>query len=100
MLDLTHVWEFIGPASPSYWEGRVPATDPDEYRRDSPVHHAAKVRTPLLLIHGGKDRKSTRLNSSHANNSYAVFCLKKKKNNSNNHSTESCSKRRNYFRTA
>src|SRR3712207_8802025 len=24
------------------------------------------------------DRKSTRLNSSHANNSYAVFCLKKK----------------------
>src|SRR6476620_12077896 len=29
---------------------------------------------------GGGDRKSTRLNSSHANISYAVFCLKKKKN--------------------
>src|SRR3712207_7627301 len=28
------------------------------------------------------DRKSTRLNSSHANISYAVFCLKKKKTNS------------------
>src|SRR3712207_7851978 len=28
------------------------------------------------------DRKSTRLNSSHANISYAVFCLKKKKNHS------------------
>src|SRR3712207_7310535 len=28
----------------------------------------------------GSDRKSTRLNSSHANISYAVFCLKKKKN--------------------
>src|SRR3712207_8580569 len=28
------------------------------------------------------DRKSTRLNSSHANISYAVFCLKKKKKNS------------------
>src|SRR5947209_9486566 len=28
---------------------------------------------------GGIDRKSTRLNSSHANISYAVFCLKKKK---------------------
>src|SRR3712207_7836785 len=27
---------------------------------------------------GGQDRKSTRLNSSHANISYAVFCLKKK----------------------
>src|SRR5690349_24533689 len=30
--------------------------------------------------HGG-DRKSTRLNSSHVEISYAVFCLKKKKNN-------------------
>src|SRR3712207_6861999 len=29
------------------------------------------------------DRKSTRLNSSHANISYAVFCLKKKKNHNN-----------------
>src|SRR3712207_7081643 len=29
---------------------------------------------------GALDRKSTRLNSSHANISYAVFCLKKKKN--------------------
>src|SRR3712207_7607971 len=28
---------------------------------------------------GEEDRKSTRLNSSHANISYAVFCLKKKK---------------------
>src|SRR3712207_7451963 len=28
-----------------------------------------------------QDRKSTRLNSSHANISYAVFCLKKKKRN-------------------
>src|SRR3712207_8699717 len=30
-----------------------------------------------------EDRKSTRLNSSHANISYAVFCLKKKKKQSN-----------------
>src|SRR5262245_64513823 len=29
--------------------------------------------------HGGGDRKSTRLNSSHLGISYAVFCLKKKK---------------------
>src|SRR3712207_7945749 len=33
----------------------------------------------LLLGSGMQDRKSTRLNSSHANISYAVFCLKKKK---------------------
>src|SRR3712207_8968998 len=31
------------------------------------------------------DRKSTRLNSSHANISYAVFCLKKKKTNNTIH---------------
>src|SRR5438874_9860458 len=30
------------------------------------------------LEHGWRDRKSTRLNSSHVENSYAVFCLKKK----------------------
>src|SRR3712207_8733385 len=30
------------------------------------------------LVHAFADRKSTRLNSSHANISYAVFCLKKK----------------------
>src|SRR5207253_11156369 len=30
---------------------------------------------------GGRDRKSTRLNSSHVAISYAVFCLKKKKKN-------------------
>src|SRR3712207_974733 len=33
------------------------------------------------------DRKSTRLNSSHANISYAVFCLKKKKHNSRHQSS-------------
>src|SRR5947209_9914880 len=33
----------------------------------------------MSLLFSGADRKSTRLNSSHANISYAVFCLKKKK---------------------
>src|SRR3712207_9000133 len=40
------------------------------------------VPQPLQSVHGPvlvEDRKSTRLNSSHANISYAVFCLKKKK---------------------
>src|SRR3712207_7048172 len=35
--------------------------------------------TGINIISSGEDRKSTRLNSSHANISYAVFCLKKKK---------------------
>src|SRR3712207_9466196 len=34
---------------------------------------------PRVRPRRGPDRKSTRLNSSHANISYAVFCLKKKK---------------------
>src|SRR3712207_8469351 len=37
------------------------------------------------VVHGGVDRKSTRLNSSHANISYAVFCLKKKIIKQTNH---------------
>src|SRR3712207_7441540 len=37
------------------------------------------TRGPILARLRREDRKSTRLNSSHANISYAVFCLKKKK---------------------
>src|SRR3712207_7286102 len=41
------------------------------------IHAAAEAMKHSSSL----DRKSTRLNSSHANISYAVFCLKKKKNN-------------------
>src|SRR5688572_31199440 len=41
----------------------------------------------VVLVHelavAGEDRKSTRLNSSHSQISYAVFCLKKKKKKEN-----------------
>src|SRR3712207_8231598 len=37
------------------------------------------------LVRRGLDRKSTRLNSSHANISYAVFCLKKKNKQHDHH---------------
>src|SRR2546427_9081812 len=37
------------------------------------------VSIPSVLSSFGRDRKSTRLNSSHSQISYAVFCLKKKK---------------------
>src|SRR3712207_8737042 len=52
--------------------------------RRSP-HHSRRRRPEHRRDAGGRgtaarrDRKSTRLNSSHANISYAVFCLKKKK---------------------
>src|SRR5258707_11496959 len=45
-------------------------------------HFHLKRAQPVAAVgHAGgrEDRKSTRLNSSHANISYAVFCLKKKK---------------------
>src|SRR2546430_7227723 len=42
---------------------------------------AAFVLTYGTSDHALRDRKSTRLNSSHSQISYAVFCLKKKKNN-------------------
>src|SRR3712207_8746258 len=40
-------------------------------------HGRGCFRVGQVLDVGGEDRKSTRLNSSHANISYAVFCLKK-----------------------
>src|SRR5438067_9121948 len=43
----------------------------------------------------GRDRKSTRLNSSHVSISYAVFCLKKKKKKKNISNTESLSMKKN-----
>src|SRR3712207_8411848 len=46
------------------------------------IPHARQINalSTLNLRPATRDRKSTRLNSSHANISYAVFCLKKKKN--------------------
>src|SRR3712207_59344 len=48
----------------------------------SQLTEVAPFRAALGTLAGLGDRKSTRLNSSHANISYAVFCLKKKKNQS------------------
>src|SRR5690554_7612322 len=43
-------------------------------------HFRTRKCLTVLLKFRLKDRKSTRLNSSHVRSSYAVFCLKKKKN--------------------
>src|SRR5258707_8615566 len=59
-----------GVASPSGLRPRRPPSDGRRHRR------AANTFADLFFH---RDRKSTRLNSSHANISYAVFCLKKKK---------------------
>src|SRR3712207_7213154 len=49
-------------------------------RVPSLVHAQDIDVVPATPAGAEQDRKSTRLNSSHANISYAVFCLKKKKN--------------------
>src|SRR2546430_6042636 len=53
------------------------------HERGNPGHQArGRCRTPVRRLDPGQgaalDRKSTRLNSSHSQISYAVFCLKKK----------------------
>src|SRR5207245_11626599 len=69
-----------------------PPDKPLDHPADGPRDPPAAVHRPRLLcvafarapVDGGggrctRDRKSTRLNSSHGSISYAVFCLKKKK---------------------
>src|SRR5438874_11323811 len=52
------------------WTARIPA--PGRFRSSGPCRYT------LPGTRRGSDRKSTRLNSSHVETSYAVFCLKKK----------------------
>ena len=58
LLDL-HPWLQAPGGGPNlgaiFLEGRLVTEDPAEYRRDSPLYQASKVRTPLLLFHGVQD---------------------------------------------
>src|SRR2546430_5406134 len=65
-------------------DGPVAGDDPGEDLRAAEIHsdrmarlHSGYRSPPHGRLRG--DRKSTRLNSSHSQISYAVFCLKKKK---------------------
>src|SRR3712207_8356743 len=57
---------------------RLPDPAPEPLVVGELVEHRAIRRRDVRRV-ARQDRKSTRLNSSHANISYAVFCLKKKK---------------------
>src|SRR3712207_6926491 len=64
-------------------DARAVVAEPPEHERLRPAQHRHDPRGRLALLDARRpraagDRKSTRLNSSHANISYAVFCLKKK----------------------
>src|SRR3712207_7015311 len=81
-----------------------------EVRMSSPSHVPVLLDRVVALLHPALDRagavlvdctlglgedgdrKSTRLNSSHANISYAVFCLKKKQPHDSNGKDDICSK--------
>src|ERR1035437_10467705 len=99
-LGTTFCWYLSGASAPegrekvahggSHGNKRVRQGAPE--RRKNPftgIHPSPGTKgllTPLRdwrvsgpVPQGLRDRKSTRLNSSHANISYAVFCLKKKK---------------------
>src|SRR5690349_23161274 len=66
-MSRVHVVRRVRGRTPARQRGRGGGRDPRPHRGDD-----QSLPRP-------KDRKSTRLNSSHVENSYAVFCLKKKK---------------------
>src|SRR3712207_7729527 len=64
--------------SPPGRGGRGQGTFRDDVPRPKGLSVPTYVMLSTLTPEGVQDRKSTRLNSSHANISYAGFCLKKK----------------------
>src|SRR5688572_32113312 len=61
----------------------VPRREPSSRPRGPHGPRGRRPRAPRDRGTGRRDRKSTRLNSSHSQISYAVFCLKKKNCTSN-----------------
>src|SRR5947209_15201254 len=66
------------------FDGRGLRTAEEKEVGENRRHRGGRVRGSTNALRHSRDRKSTRLNSSHANISYAVFCLKKKKKKTKN----------------
>src|SRR3712207_8093807 len=84
LFPYTTLFRSVTPAVPAH-HGIAILSPPAPWQgRPTPSRgNKTKATTVLHPCQGlGGDRKSTRLNSSHANISYAVFCLKKKHKNS------------------
>src|SRR3712207_7332518 len=76
------------PINPAWAASEMPSKEVVPVARQKMMIATKSAASPILVtmnafkaasLADGLDRKSTRLNSSHANISYAVFCLKKKK---------------------
>src|SRR3712207_7039524 len=100
MCELHHEYVifffFNDPATPEIYTLSLPdalpilrqkGTTTTPFRSPTTISPACTTTPPIVIgrpicpgpcLKGELDRKSTRLNSSHANISYAVFCLKKK----------------------
>src|SRR5690349_24498658 len=82
LFPYTTLFRSVFHKSPVF-AAKVKTANIDEIKKEPGVKHAFVVEggTNLAGLLGGVaiDRKSTRLNSSHVEISYAVFCLKKKK---------------------
>src|SRR3712207_7777279 len=68
-------------------QGHLHRVPQDDLLETDPGAELEDGRTEAADRAAGQDRKSTRLNSSHANISYAVFCLKKKTKQTHNQMT-------------
>src|SRR2546430_5782682 len=67
------------PISPGPWARTAPPRTPRDPHGDGPRPRGRSASYRAGSPSHNRDRKSTRLNSSHSQISYAVFCLKKKK---------------------
>src|SRR5688572_32251189 len=79
LFPYTTLFRFLGPT--------LPAEELERLRKRRLAELIRRRSSPAALAEErfATDRKSTRLNSSHSQISYAVFCLKKKKKNPRSH---------------
>src|SRR2546429_2785417 len=80
LFPYTTLFRSLPGARPKHDRGHF--REPDRTIRSCGISRA-KQELAVKLRNGVRDRKSTRLNSSHGYISYAVFCLKKKKKKNN-----------------
>src|SRR3712207_8363934 len=75
--DALPIWSRSVSPSECASSGPMPEAGSSSSSTSGSVARTVAISTRFMVPYG-RDRKSTRLNSSHANISYAVFCLKKK----------------------